>query len=529
MNLPRIELPLNVKIATHTMIFVALTVVLMGWLHYGKTRGEIIGLNQMHLLHIASTAALSLEAETHSVLGGQKAQAWPAFKQMREFLLAVKEKNRLEMPIYTLRRVSEEEVEYVVTTHAMSRIGTHRLLAPKMRPAFERGEATTTDIYTENGSAWISAYAPIKNPSGEVEAVLAIDYRADKLMAELTARRRLTFLYALTVLSVALILSLFFARTITRSLANLLEATRALARGDYEHDVKVKSRDEVGELAEGFRAMRDSLRESFSARDRLTTDLERTVKELEDNLNKLKLLETVKAHLEKFVPGRLVRLIEEAPEMPALHKREMEASVLFIDVVGYTRMSEEVERDRMDYIIERYFSNFIDPIQANGGDINETAGDGLMIIFHHPDPKEHAFRAVATAQSIRRITEAINGEEAIIHAGEEGDFRPIGIKFGINSGLANVGVSKFEGVGGERYTFTASGPVTNIAARLVDLSSENEILLGEETARRVADAVSLESMGSFNLKNVREPVAVYRLKLLPEEKSLAGADPSFPA
>lgn len=529
MKLPSAKVPLNIKIAFHTMVLVGLTVVLMGLLHYGKTRQEIIGLHQKQLLQIASTAALSLESETHAVLGGQQAQSWPAFKQMRSFLLAVKEKNRLEMPIYTLRRMAEDEVEYVVTTHAMSRIGTRRPLTPEMRPAFERGQDTVTDLYSDEHGTWLSAYAPIKNPSGEVEAVLVIDYRADKLMAELAARRRLTVLYALSVLFVALVLSMFLARTITGPLGKLLKATRALARGEYDYAVKVKSMDEVGELAKEFETMRESLKESWSARDSLTTDLEKTVKELADNLDKLKLMETVKAHLEKFVPGRVVRLIEEAPDMPALRKKEMDASILFLDVVGYTRMSEEVDRNRMDYIIERYFSNFVDPIQANGGDINETAGDGLMIIFQHPDPTEHALRAVATARAIWQITEAINQEEAIIHADEEGDFRSIGIKFGINSGLANVGVSKFEGVGGDRYTFTASGQVTNIASRVIDLASEGDILLGEDTARRVRDSVILEDVGHFNLKNVRDPVAVFRVKLPRDGSSLVDEDPSYPA
>ncbi|MFQ5893682.1 MAG: adenylate/guanylate cyclase domain-containing protein, partial [Nitrospinota bacterium] len=451
---PPLKLRLDVKIAVHTMAMVALTVVLMGWLHYGKVREEILGLYQDHLLHIATTAALSVDAEAHAVLFGKEARKWPALQRMREYLIAVKEENRLETPISTLRRVGEDEAEYVVTTHAMARIGTRRPLSPAARPAFERGEATVTGLYANERGTWMSAYAPIKLPSGEVEAVLAIDYRADKLVAELAARRRLTVLYGGVVLVVALVLSIVLARTITRHLKKLLEAARALARGDYEHQVEVTGRDEVGDLAAGFEMMRRSLKEARVARDRLTTDLRKTVKELEDNLEKVQMLEKVKSQLAKFVPGQVVRLIEEAPERPALQKQQMDVSVLFLDVVGYTRLSEEVDRNRMDYILERYFSNYVDTIQANGGEINETAGDGLMILFHHPAPAEHAIRAVSTARAIQTITEAINAEEAIIHADEEGDFRPIGIKVGINSGESSVGVSRFEGLGEDRYTFT---------------------------------------------------------------------------
>ncbi len=149
-----IKLRLDIKIAALTVAMVAVTVTLMGLLHYGKARDEIIGLHQQDILHIATTAALSMDVEAHAVLGGQKARTWPAFKRMRGFLLAVKEENRLEMPLSTLRRVGEDEVEYVVTTHAMARIGARHPLPKSARPAFDRGEATVTDLYTDGGGTW---------------------------------------------------------------------------------------------------------------------------------------------------------------------------------------------------------------------------------------------------------------------------------------------------------------------------------------------------------------------------------------
>ena len=48
-------------------------------------------------------------------------------------------------------------------------------------------------------------------------------------------------------------------------------------------------------------------------------------------------------------------------------------------------------------LVERYFGAFLDEIVRNGGDVNETAGDGLMVIFQDPDPRRHAHAAVTTA------------------------------------------------------------------------------------------------------------------------------------
>ena len=202
--------------------------------------------------------------------------------------------------------------------------------------------------------------------------------------------------------------------------------------------------------------------------------------ELEKTLQKVALLENIKMHLGKFVPESVKQIIEKAPDAPDLEKHPRDVTILFLDIAGYTRMSETVALDRMNLIVERYFSSFLDDIHQNKGDINETAGDGLMIIFQDPDFNEHAKSAVRTALSIQRKADSINKDL-------QGSFEPIVINIGINSGEAMLGSSRFEGISGTRWTFTASGPVTNIAARIGSLAKDGTILIGEETAIRVKD------------------------------------------
>ena len=67
-------------------------------------------------------------------------------------------------------------------------------------------------------------------------------------------------------------------------------------------------------------------------------------------------------------------------------RRERDVSVLFLDISGYTRLSEQIAPERLNALVERYFSTFLDRIQQAGGDINETAGDGFMAIFQDTDP-----------------------------------------------------------------------------------------------------------------------------------------------
>jgi hypothetical protein len=86
-------------------------------------------------------------------------------------------------------------------------------------------------------------------------------------------------------------------------------------------------------------------------------------------------------HLRPFVPSTVQKIVEKDPEAPDLEKKDIDVTVLFLDVAGYTHISETQSRDKVTFIIEKYFSSFLDVIVVHGGDINETAGDGLMVIF----------------------------------------------------------------------------------------------------------------------------------------------------
>lgn len=240
------------------------------------------------------------------------------------------------------------------------------------------------------------------------------------------------------------------------------------------------------------------------ANARAYQSLEAKNAELRTALRKVEVLENVKTHLSKFVPTSVQRLIDQDPTAPALDKHEQDVSVLFLDIAGYTSISQALDQAKVNYLVERYFSSFLDDIYANQGDINETAGDGLMIIFQDDNPEVHARAAVQTALSIRDKAERINNEL-------QGQFEPVTVNMGINSGQAAVGSTKFEGAAGTRWTFTASGPVTNLAARIGAFATDGSICVGEATARRLSEVFERRRLGQQSFKNVNEPVSVYEI------------------
>jgi class 3 adenylate cyclase len=253
---------------------------------------------------------------------------------------------------------------------------------------------------------------------------------------------------------------------------------------------------------------------------RAYTALQQANTELRHALRRVEILESIRANLSKFVPATVQRLIEEAPESPELDKREVDVSVLFVDIAGYTRLAERLDGRRVNELVELYFGAFLDEILRYGGDVNETAGDGLMVIFRDDDPRRHARAATLTALRILERARQIDRET-------DRAVGPIALHVGVNSGVAAVGATKIEGKAGTRWTYTASGSVTNVAARLAALGAGEGVLIGPETRARIdgelwgerwgdlpgerPGELPIEDLGERRLRNVAEPVHVYRL------------------
>ena len=233
-------------------------------------------------------------------------------------------------------------------------------------------------------------------------------------------------------------------------------------------------------------------------------DLEQARLELARAQERIEMLERAKDQLSKFVPVSVRKMAETGPETYGFQKVETDATILFLDIGGYSSMCESLDDERVNFLVEKYFSEFLDEIRKGKGEINETAGDGLMIIFHDKDQESHARTTVSTAIAIYYKTLKVNAEL-------RGKFESTVVNMGINSGKVFLGATKFEGMSASRWTFTASGLTTVLAARIAGLATEGKILLGPETVNRLQEEFMIQPFGEHRLKNISNPVPVYRL------------------
>ena len=215
-------------------------------------------------------------------------------------------------------------------------------------------------------------------------------------------------------------------------------------------------------------------------------------------------LSRYREYVHKFAPTAAFTEIDSNPESPDLAAKDCDVSILFADLAGYTRMAELMEPRQLNEVVNRAFSSFLDEIHRYDGTLLEISGDELFVLFTDEDWFRHAWKAAKTALAIASAAIRIN--EASPDAS-----MPLVMNMGINSGMASVGLHSVEASAGSRWRYGASGPVVNIAARIRELARNGSILISADTAVRVSDDFLQEDMGEHSLKNVMDPVHIYRL------------------
>jgi class 3 adenylate cyclase/HAMP domain-containing protein len=386
-------------------------------------------------------------------------------------------------------------------------------------PMFERAVATLTTqeaLETRGGTRYFTLHTPIRNQEKcqgchgtdhKVRAVVRVATSMEPVFAEVARHRnRQLTIGAITILVAGTLLALAMRRIVLRPVAHLATAARRVGGGDFAARVPAIGRDELGQLGVAFNDMTGRLAQAYTDLEGKNTELATALQNLTESRQRLALLEQLKGELSKFVPDAVKKLLDQNPNATELEKKNVEVSVLFLDITGYTKLSEQLEPRRLNQLVQTYFSSYFEIIQMHHGDINETAGDGLMVIFQaERGAADCAVNATRAAFAIRQRTAALNEEYA-------GLFPAVQLHMGINTGEALVGATKL-GVGGaaQRWTFTATGPTTNVAARLAASAQGDEIVVGPTTAERIRTHFVLESLGDRTFKNVSQPIRVYRV------------------
>ena len=179
-----------------------------------------------------------------------------------------------------------------------------------------------------------------------------------------------------------------------------------------------------------------------------------------------------------------------------------DVAVLFVDIRGFTTMSESLQPAEVVEILNEYLSLATRSIFDNGGTLDKFIGDAAMAVFNAPfDLEDYIFRAVCTAWDMRA------GADAIADQFEKRFGERVAFGIGIHCGEAVVG-----NIGCDfRMDYTAIGDTVNTAARLESNAGRGQILISEQVYEAVKDRIGVTPIGEIPLKGKSNGVFVYQL------------------
>lgn len=185
-------------------------------------------------------------------------------------------------------------------------------------------------------------------------------------------------------------------------------------------------------------------------------------------------------------------------------------AVLFVDIRGFTTMSESLEPEQVVSILNEYFSVVYSSIIAWNGTLDKFIGDAAMAVFNAPnDVDDYVFNAVCAADDIQKNFEPLR-EKFMSEYGKE-----VHLGIGINSGTAIV--SNIGCMG--RFDYTAIGDTVNTASRLESKALPGQILISETVYAEVESRVSVDRVGALSLKGKAQTVETYQIITIDKPKA----------
>lgn len=205
----------------------------------------------------------------------------------------------------------------------------------------------------------------------------------------------------------------------------------------------------------------------------------------------------------KYVAPEIIDEISKSGDFQIkLGGENRDIAVLFVDIRGFTTMSEVLEPEQVVEILNEYLSLTTKSIFDNSGTLDKFVGDATMAVFNSPfDLPDYEFKAVCAAMDI------VNGGKALEKTLMEKYGRTVGFGVGVNVGPAVVG-----NIGCEfRMDFTAIGDTVNTAARLEANAKKGQVLISDALYERVKARVEVAEIGEIPLKGKSKGVFVYEV------------------
>jgi adenylate cyclase len=303
---------------------------------------------------------------------------------------------------------------------------------------------------------------------GAVHVGVSIDF----IEREIRSERVLIVLIAVVVAFLSAGIAIFVGFRFAGPITQLVVATQEIGKGNYKYKIKMKRNDELGNLAMAFNKMsEDLLRKSF-----------------------------MQESFGKYVGSDVLDMIMANPEDAWLKGRTNEATILFMDVRGFTSYSSAKDPEKIVEELNEYFEIVTTVIINYGGYVDKFIGDAVLAVFGVPIyNKRHLERGVQAAVLIQK---------ELFKAGKNKDNKLLtSVGIGIESGVVisgNIGTEM-------KMEYTVIGDSVNIASRLNGLAKSGEIVISKKVFERVEKLIEVEALPPQDIKGVPGKVETFKV------------------
>lgn len=232
-------------------------------------------------------------------------------------------------------------------------------------------------------------------------------------------------------------------------------------------------------------------------------DLNITIQKTLEHVNRLhKTLAAIKENniLRMYVDETVLKFMNGREFESSLMQNEtIEATVVFIDICGFTTITETESADTVVKMLNKYFDVMVQEIIAQNGHVDKFIGDAILAVFKGD---YHLDRAIDACLAVRKQIENLPAQS------ESSTFSPK-VSIGIHMGemiSGNIGSAQLR-----RLDYTVIGDVVNTAQRLQSVAEAGKILIAESSYQKVKESFNCRTTGQMKLKNKAAEVNVYEV------------------
>ena len=329
-------------------------------------------------------------------------------------------------------------------------------------------------------SSYHEAKAAIMEPIGEF--LFMIDRRTNEELMGLNryASEVLLAIIATCALLLGVIVLMVWQlrERFLRPTATLLEIVGKIGEGDLDARTHISGSDELGILAEAVDSMAGRLKAALSDVEQKADDARKQAEVLAEERHQSEKL------LHNILPAIIAERLQKGESMIA--ETFPEVSVLFADIVGFTRLSEKIGSREIVSMLNDIFARFDDLVSVHKLEKIKTIGDCYMVVGGVPDRspthcQQTARFALAALKSFEEYAASFS--------------YPLRIRIGMHTGTVVAGI-----VGTQKFSYDLWGDVVNIASRFESSAEPNHIHVSDAVRVRLEDDFSFEDAGEVDLK-----------------------------